>query len=1065
MSNIVNIINDLSNKVKHLSECRQAAASLRKEIPVMESLGLKNIDQEKVSLSDKLEELKNAAIRELAKVVAYVNLAKEKANEEAPQLLREEWIIQKKAISELRNLLDGLGLDKESNPTRLITLPWSNCLWIPSENPSSYRSQISGLAPAILRVGEIQQIGALAVDQLQGASLPALLPIRALSANSDIKMPGHIAIFSNDADSRQAAVAVLESIALRSICTFPARKLQGIFIDPVSMGNSFPFKSLPEFIRGQQTYTRSDDVQEQLRKLTIHIEQVIQNYLSRYYQTIEEYNSAASAIEEAYRYLFTADFPTNFDNKSYEDLKSILVNGSKAGVYVVIHIDETLEKPRNFNYSIFEDNCTVLRSTGEKYQGKPLFATKISNSLTCQIILDLPPENEHFNQLTTAITEAAKSIKKDTVQFDKLYPEDLWSYDSRKEIRAPIGVTGARDRIEFWLGQNDDGLEVSQALLAGKPGAGKSYTLHAIIASLAMKYHPDELELYLLDFKEGVEFQVYLDPDRTENSDPNEAISESKALPHAKVISIESDREFGLSVLQKVQREIEARASKFKDAGGNINNLKDYRELTGKKVPRILVVIDEFQYLFREDDNITKQLNEIFEDITKRGRAFGIHLLIASQSPNVTNIKRSIYDFIDLRMAMQMNQNTAASVLGEGNTDVVDLLDRPGKIIYNKDFGRKGSNDIGQIANVTSDERQKALKFIQATATQRAYRRPDDDPLILFNGTRSTKLGNNSQLVSLSKMENWLSLSALNKQVVKEPDWSPQEFPGVAWLGEAMRIGNHTQAIFRRRPRSNMLLVGSSEETVFGILGGILNSLVHSYQPRKAEFQILDLSQPSEEDDENYWAKMNIHFRDTFSTFYPITVGKRFPDSENQIVRAESILQSVYTEFEQRKKKRDTDPDDLNLGASLFFVCAIGGLSRALNLRPIIGKRDKEMSEDAKKLMAIVSQGSELGIHIILWLDSTKSFLDLFGDSRSALTHFDLRVGLAMMPEDEARTLLGEKIPIQGVSPQARRIRACYHDEATATKPENFKGYAVPSLQEMTEYSQRFEQRTTTSEV
>jgi DNA segregation ATPase FtsK/SpoIIIE, S-DNA-T family len=857
------------------------------------------ISQEEAGINRQLEETEEEIISELATFAAYTKLASQKANDEAPRKLEEEWTLQHQVLADLMSRLDG-SISKDT-PPRLISLPWEDSCWTPSqENENSYRPQTNGLPPSVLRVGELQQIGTLTPSQLQpqtNISIPAFVPIRAISTNSSIRMPGHIAIFSNDAQSRQAAVKAIESMALRLVSTFPVRKLQGVFIDPVGMGNSFPFKSLPKYIVGQQTYTRSDDVREQLHKLTVHIEQIIQNYLSRNFQTIEEYNAVKSSVEEAYRYLFVADFPTNFDNTSWEDLKSLLINGAKAGVYVLLHIDETLEKPRNFDYKIFEDNCTILRPSKCSDRNSPLFTTNFPNGLVANLILDQPPPNEQFNLLTAAISEAAKNIKTETVPFTDLYPPNLWSDDSRKEIRAPIGVTGARDKVEFWMGNNEDDLVVSSGLLAGKPGAGKSYTLHAIIISLAMKYAPDELEMYLLDFKEGVEFQIYVDPEQSENSDAcREELDEDKALPHAKVISIESDREFGLSVLQKVQKEIEERANKFKLPGVNVSNLNDYRQKTGEKMPRLLVVIDEFQYMFQESDSITKQLNLIFEDITRRGRAFGVHLLIASQSPNVPNMSRGIYSYIDLRMAMQMDQNTASSVLAEGNTDAVDLLDKPGKIIYNSDLGKKGHNNMGQIADVSLEQRKEALKSIQSVSGEKHYKRLN--PLVLFNGTRPTKLKHNGQLVRLAEMDSWLSLSDLNKQVIQEQDWLLQEFPGVAWLGEAMRIGNHTQAIFRRRPRSNILLVGTSEETVFGILGGILLSLVHCYEKAKAEFQILDLSQPTD-DDENYWAEMSTNFRDNFSPYFPTTVGKRFPDKNKEVIKAENILQNAYAEFER----------------------------------------------------------------------------------------------------------------------------------------------------------------------
>ena len=45
-------------------------------------------------------------------------------------------------------------------------------------------------------------------------------------------------------------------------------------------------------------------------------------------------------------------------------------------------------------------------------------------------------------------------------------------------------------------------------LIAGKTGSGKSTLLHALITNVALRYSPDEVELYLIDFKKGVEFKA-----------------------------------------------------------------------------------------------------------------------------------------------------------------------------------------------------------------------------------------------------------------------------------------------------------------------------------------------------------------------------------------------------------------------------------------------------------------------------------------------------------------------------------------------------------------------------
>ena len=59
--------------------------------------------------------------------------------------------------------------------------------------------------------------------------------------------------------------------------------------------------------------------------------------------------------------------------------------------------------------------------------------------------------------------------------------------------------------------------------------------MHTIVTNMAMWYGPDEVEFYLVDFKKGVEFKAYV----------------TSQLPHARAIAVESDREFGLSVLKR----------------------------------------------------------------------------------------------------------------------------------------------------------------------------------------------------------------------------------------------------------------------------------------------------------------------------------------------------------------------------------------------------------------------------------------------------------------------------------------------------------------------------------
>ncbi len=111
----------------------------------------------------------------------------------------------------------------------------------------------------------------------------------------------------------------------------------------------------------------------------------------------------------------------------------------------------------------------------------------------------------------------------------------------------PLGGAGATKLQALKLGEGT----AQHVLIAGKTGSGKSTLLHALITNVALTYSPDQIELYLIDFKKGVEFKTYA----------------TYQLPHARVIAIESEREFGLSVLEKLDAELKRRGDLYRDAG------------------------------------------------------------------------------------------------------------------------------------------------------------------------------------------------------------------------------------------------------------------------------------------------------------------------------------------------------------------------------------------------------------------------------------------------------------------------------------------------------------------
>ena len=72
-----------------------------------------------------------------------------------------------------------------------------------------------------------------------------------------------------------------------------------------------------------------------------------------------------------------------------------------------------------------------------------------------------------------------------------------------------------------------------------------------LVTNVALHYGPNEVQLYLMDFKKGVEFKAYA----------------KLGLPHAQVVAIESEREFGLSVLERLDVELKTRGDLFRGCG------------------------------------------------------------------------------------------------------------------------------------------------------------------------------------------------------------------------------------------------------------------------------------------------------------------------------------------------------------------------------------------------------------------------------------------------------------------------------------------------------------------
>src|SRR5207248_964122 len=183
------------------------------------------------------------------------------------------------------------------------------------------------------------------------------------------------------------------------------------------------------------------------------------------------------------------------------------------------------------------------------------------------------------------------------------------------------------------------------------------------------------------------------------------------------VIAIESDREFGLSVLQKVDDELKRRGDLFRKLG--VQDVAGYKRAGGTEaIPRSLLLIDEFQEFFVEDDKISQTASLLLDRIVRQGRAFGIHVLLGSQTlGGAYTVARTTLGQMVIRIALQCNE-ADAYLITDDNNPAPRLLSRPGEGIYNDSAGTVEGNSPFQAVWLPDEVRDAYLTKVREHVEQ-----------------------------------------------------------------------------------------------------------------------------------------------------------------------------------------------------------------------------------------------------------------------------------------------------------------------------------------------------------
>jgi len=865
---------------------------------------------------------------------------------------------------------------------------WNSPFWY--DPPAAIR------VPAGVRFGDFEidltrlPGGVPSEDEGDIPTLPVKMRVPAF-----LPFPDRCSLFLKAKDQGRArAVQAIQAIMLRLLTAVPPGKLRFTIIDPVGRGDNFAaFMHLEDYdpqLVGHRIWTEPRDIERQLEDITAHMETVIQKYLRNQYKTIEEYNEKAGEVAEPFRIVVIANFPANFTLEAARRLVSIVNSGPSCGVYTLVTYDPKQPVPQGFNLSDLEQGSINLTWK------EGAFLWKDGDFSKFPLELEAPPPLTEVTRLVRLVGVRSKDAKRVEVPFDYVAPRpiEMWSADSRNGLSVAIGRAGATKRQLFELGKGT----AQHALIAGKTGSGKSTLLHALITNLALNYSPDEVELYLVDFKKGVEFKAYA----------------QYRLPHARAIAIESEREFGLSVLQRLDGILKERGDLFRDAG--VNSLAEYREYLERKsadkskkkkdgdetpatCPRILLVVDEFQEFFVEDDRVAQECALLLDRLVRQGRAFGLHVLLGSQTlGGAYSLARSTIDQMAVRIALQCSDADAQLILSKENT-AARLLSRPGEAIYNNQNGLVEGNDLFQVVWLDDVRREKVLADVRkrADGAGKAYAAP-----LVFEGNVPSEIDKNVPLRTL----------------LEAPSWPAAVRGATAWLGDAVAIKDPTAAVFRMVGGHNLLMVGQQDEAALTITASALISLAAQYPPGGVKFFVLD-STPDDDPNAGFLGR----------------VVNALPHAVKLIDRNDlgAALGSVAGEVTARQKGESQDK-------SPCFVF-VHGAQRYRDLRKEedfgFGRRGADRAVPAAEHLAtVLRDGPPVGVFVVLWAD-TPTNLGRTVD-RGGMREFGLRV-LFQMGVNDSSALIDSP-----VAARLGRNRALFVTEETS-QPEKFRPYGLPS--------------------
>ena len=348
--------------------------------------------------------------------------------------------------------------------------------------------------------------------------------------------------------------------------------------------------------------------------------------------SVLDYNATAGASERLGRpILVLVGYPSAFSGEAKEYIKRILLNYEHYGISPILidtqfaekKDDERKDIPVDIVENVYRIHMNQQRETISQDKGADHYFKwyELTQELGESFIASVRSYDTKANSLGTEYINR--------VDMDNYPPYER----GKKSIVLPYGVD-SKDEMHSISFDNEN----FASYLMGASGSGKSTLLHTLITGILRNYHPDDVELWLADFKMS-EFAQYIDP----------------LPPHVKYILLDESPELVYDLLDQLTEKMMERQRFFMKH----RDMKKVENVPSNiYMPVIFVILDEFSIMSQAVSE-----SEVYklrlQNLLAKGRALGIKFIFSSQTftKGVAGLTQTAKDQIQTRIAMKNSYN------------------------------------------------------------------------------------------------------------------------------------------------------------------------------------------------------------------------------------------------------------------------------------------------------------------------------------------------------------------------------------------------------------------------